>query len=128
MALYVRGARAQGRRSFDVLKEVAPSYAVRAVGMAIAVTVLGGFWLFCVNELMKQDGATLRDLCPQKCENCAPSPRKPAPRRHSVDRSRAAFFWKGIKEYLRPGFHPNDRDHQDFDRENAGRPSRKGVV
>ena len=34
--------------AFDVLKEVSPSLAVRVAGMAIAVSVLSGFWVFCV--------------------------------------------------------------------------------
>lgn len=113
--------------AFDVLKEVSPGYAVRAAGMVIAVTVLSGFWIFCVNELMKQDGATLAD-CGREMKKLRKLAEEANANTSLAQPIATGVFWKGIKEYLRPGFHPNDRDHRELIAKTLERLKTEGVV
>ena len=84
--------------AFDVLRLVAPSYAWRISGLAWSTAVLGGFWLWATTTLLRQDGLTwpaaLRLL-------------RTMPNREFLV---MRIFLRGIRQYLRPGFHPNDND------------------
>jgi len=118
--------------AFDVLKEISPSYVVRIAGMGMATFVLGGFWIFATHELLKQDGSSLREAARELEEL-----RKEG-ERLAKERGRSAgsvgqpittgVFLRGIREYLRPGFHPNDRDHSTLIAETLERLKREGVV
>lgn len=95
--------------AFDVLEQIAPSYALRMAGLFVASTFLAGFWVYATNELLKQDGSSLLDA---KRETDAL--RRAAKRKN--ERSIAAplgsvIFGRGIRKYLRRDFHPNQRDH-----------------
>jgi predicted metal-dependent hydrolase len=80
--------------AYDVLQRIDPSYRLRMLGLAMATVLLGGFWLWASTVLLRQEGlrwpGALRQL-------------RALPRRDPVIRS---VFVRGIREYLRPGFHP----------------------
>lgn len=113
--------------AFDVLRAVNPSYALRVAGIALGSLVLGGFWLQATAKLLAQDGMTLGD-----CRRELAALRREADR--TGDRSTAAkpivsrVFMKGIAEYLRPSFHPNDKDHRRVFEETLARLTAEGVV
>jgi predicted metal-dependent hydrolase len=113
--------------AFDVLAEVAPSYALRMTGMVVATLVLSGFWVFAVNELAKQDGATLGQIGDELTEL-----RKTALKAGEADEMRRSIttgvFVRGIREYMKPGFHPNDRDHAALIAKTLARLEAEGVV
>ncbi len=84
--------------AFDVLKEIDPSYAWRMAGMAMGTACLMGFWLIATGSLLMQE------------ENL---PKKKM--RHDVFFAQARMrkhlpFWRGLREYLKPSFHPDDHD------------------
>lgn len=84
--------------AFDVLRAVHPSYALRVAGMAVSATLLAGFWVAATVSLLLQE----RDL-----------PRGRMRDEWRVARQRRkeqAVFLRGIREYLRPGFHPSQKD------------------
>ncbi|MEM9188447.1 MAG: metal-dependent hydrolase [Myxococcota bacterium] len=88
--------------AYDVLQEVAPAYLWRLLGLLVAAGMLSYFWSRATQMLLRQDGL----------------------RKEDADRDIEAFqrwrgtlgiqerdigrdvFWRGIKEYLRPSFHP----------------------
>lgn len=80
--------------AFDVLGKVAPSYALRVAGMALAASTLAAFWIAGTLVLLDQDRrrgdvdlrAELRKL-----------------REHPIGQR---VFLRGIKSYLRRDFHP----------------------
>ena len=84
--------------AYDVLQKIDPSYALRVTGLALATGLLGGFWMWGAIALMRQDGLGVgtvrRDLGKQGKAN-------PIVRR---------VFLRGIRQYLRRDFHPNDND------------------
>lgn len=86
--------------AFDVLQEVAPSYALRVAGLGVATMCLGGFWAIGAAMLMLQDEGVSRA-------------RLAADRRLAQkargDRDHGVFL-RGIREYLRPDFHPSQSD------------------
>lgn len=86
--------------AFDVLERVNPSYALRMAGLALATVTLGGFWIAGTRMLLAQDRAAGRDtgLGPMRAEA----------RERSIFRR---VFLRGIREYLRPGFHPAQNDN-----------------
>ena len=113
--------------AFDVLKEVAPSYVVRAAGMIVGATVLGGFWAFATNELLKQDGSSLLEAARELRDL------RTLAKKAGVESSMSApiatgIFLKGIREYMRPSFHPNDRDHRELIKRTLARLESEGVV
>jgi predicted metal-dependent hydrolase len=81
--------------AYDVLQQIDPSYRLRMLGLAMATALLGGFWLWATAVLLRQDGlrwpVALRQL------------RAIARREPVIQR----VFVRGIREYLRPGFHPS---------------------
>ncbi|MDC0717296.1 metal-dependent hydrolase [Nannocystis bainbridge] len=93
--------------AFDVLKQVRPSYALRMAGMALATTLLGAFWLAGAVMLMRQEkDLSLREALRQLR---ATQQREPIIRR---------VFLRGLREYLRPSFHPWDNDNLELARRN----------
>jgi uncharacterized protein len=81
--------------AFDVLQQVNPSYALRVAGLAFATAMLASMWTWATIMLLRQDPA-----------------RRGAP---AIARSRrqsilGRVFLRGIRDYLRPDFHPNQRD------------------
>lgn len=99
--------------AFDVLAAVRPGYALRVAGLALGTACLLGFWAAGTAVLLAQD----------------PS-RKTAEARANDRRIRGRakvgrrVFLRGIREYLRPGFHPDDIDNASLAREHfASRPA-----
>jgi predicted metal-dependent hydrolase len=80
--------------AFDVLQQVNPSYWLRVAGLAVATTTLAGFWVWAAISLLRQDHAAL--AAPRWL---AGSERPPLVR---------GVFLRGIRAYLRRGFHPKD--------------------
>jgi predicted metal-dependent hydrolase len=84
--------------AFDVLQKVSPGYGLRVAGMLMATVCLGGFWVAASLALLAQeDGLDLARLR----------------RDWSVARERTlphGVFLRGLREYLRPGFHPAQAD------------------
>jgi hypothetical protein len=88
--------------AFDVLRTVDPSYALRIAGLIYATVTLGGFWLWGAMTLLRQDGLSLRDAIR---ELRAMPGRDPIVRR---------VFIRGIRQYVRRDFHPDDLDDKDL--------------
>jgi predicted metal-dependent hydrolase len=90
--------------AFDVLAAVAPGYPLRAAGMLLAGPLLGGLWAAAALALLWQE----RRL---PCEPAAPRLEQQAGRRPgSVREIFARVFLRGVLDYLRPGFHPDEID------------------
>ena len=112
--------------AFDVLAEVAPSYPLRVMGMLLATLTLGGFWIFALRELLKQDGSTireavreLRELQKRGAKGGLFLGREPVAKR---------VFARGIRAYLRRDFHPNDVDHAALIAASLSRLAEEGVL
>jgi predicted metal-dependent hydrolase len=88
--------------AFDVLRQVNPSYALRMAGLAIATVTLAGFWFMATQSLLGQErermGLTRASMRSQWRDARA--------RRGKV----SGVFLVGIREYMRPDFHPSQRD------------------
>ncbi len=83
--------------AFDVLTAVAPSYALRMAGLAMASLCLAGFWMLATACLLYQDRHVgLRRLWRDF--------------RATLDPSSKSVFVQGIRMYVRRGFHPSDLD------------------
>ena len=86
--------------AYDVLQKVAPSYALRCAGMAMATMTLLGFWFLGTTLLVRQEkGLGLRETIRQLR---AAMQANPLGRR---------VFARGIREYLRRDFHPWQTDN-----------------
>lgn len=111
--------------AFDVLQAVNPSYALRVAGMALASVSMGAFWIYATRALLAQDGMTLRDAARDLTKL-----RKMAAEAglHTAKPIVTRVFLRGILEYLRPSFHPNDKDHRKVFEETLARLQREGVV
>lgn len=96
--------------AFDVLAEVAPSYPLRCAGMILAVLTLGGFWVFAFRELVKQDGMTMREAL--RDLRAVQQHGKKTGQFLGDGPIATRIFARGVRAYLRRGFHPNDVDHQ----------------
>jgi predicted metal-dependent hydrolase len=99
--------------AYDVLQEVDPSYRLRVLGLAMATVLLGGFWLWAATVLLRQDGlrwpAALRQLRALRRGKRASGGAASADARAArgvIDPVIRRVFLRGIREYLRPGFHP----------------------
>ena len=91
--------------AFDVLKTVRPSYALRMAGMGLATVLLGAFWFAGATMLIRQEkGLGLREIARQLR---ATQRREPIIRR---------VFLRGLREYLRPSFHPWDNNNLELAR------------
>jgi predicted metal-dependent hydrolase len=88
--------------AFDVLRKIDPSYRTRMYGLALATRTLAGFWIWGAAHLMRQDkldlGTIRRELAVQR-------KRDPMIRR---------VFMRGIRQYIRRDFHPNDNDDREL--------------
>jgi len=88
--------------AFDVLQAVDPSYALRMFGLVYATVLLGGFWIWGAAMLLRQDQigglGAVRHLREQ-------SRRDPIVRR---------VFLRGIREYIRKNFHPNQNPNDEL--------------
>ena len=80
--------------AYDVLQRIDPSYRLRVLGLALATLFLGGFWLWAAAALVRQDQLRWRVAVRQ----LRAMPQEPVIRR---------VFLRGIRSYLRPGFHPS---------------------
>jgi predicted metal-dependent hydrolase len=113
--------------AFDVLKEVAPSYPLRVVGLVIASLTLGGFWLWATNELLRQEGSSLFEARRALIELRAMGKERSGDRR-AMSPFGTRVFLRGIREYLSPRFHPMDRDHTKLIADTLERLVKEGVV
>ena len=82
--------------AYDVLQKIDPSYALRITGLLLATVLLGSFWTWGAITLLRQDGMTLRKFIREV---------RSAPERDPVVRR---VFVRGIRQYLRRNFHPNN--------------------
>jgi predicted metal-dependent hydrolase len=111
--------------AFDVLKAVNPSYALRITGLALATLGLGAFWIKATRALLAEDGLTLRAIkqdfreLDELAVSTGAAPRKPIV---------SAVFLRGIREYLRPSFHPDDNDHRHLVEATLARLAAEGVI
>ena len=85
--------------AFDVLQKVRPGYALRMAGMAVATLTLIGFWVVGATMLSRQEKLAAREVLRQLRQM---GQREPIVRR---------VFLRGLREYLRPDFHPWQRDN-----------------
>lgn len=112
--------------AFDVMRAVAPSYALRMAGMLVGASALAIFWMIATRDLLRQEGMTLRDGMKELRRV-----RKAAAKAGSKAMSGPLFsrvFLKGMLEYLRPSFHPMDRDHTGLVRETLAKLQADGIV
>jgi len=86
--------------AYDVLQQVAPSYALRVAGMVMASSTLIGFWFLGTAMLLRQEkGLGLREVLRQL---------KASGKQNPLGRT---VFLRGIREYLRRDFHPWQNDN-----------------
>ncbi len=86
--------------AFDVYTAIGGGWLVRVLGMVIALVGLGGFWRSAARHLLHQDGGfRARDL------------REMNRRLKAQGYNRNTLFITALKDYLRPDFHPDDRDN-----------------
>lgn len=86
--------------AYDVMQAVGVPEHTRVAGMLIATATLGGFWVIGALWLMATDPeVTLPELA-----------RDYAKLRDAQQQSSASSMREAIGEYLRPGFHPDERD------------------
>ncbi|HET9625002.1 MAG TPA: metal-dependent hydrolase [Kofleriaceae bacterium] len=86
--------------AFDVLKAVDPSYLLRVLGLVGATAILGGFWAWGALVLMRQEHTGPLTAWRQLGQ---------MPRRDPIV---LGVFVRGIREYLRPAFHPRDNANE----------------
>jgi predicted metal-dependent hydrolase len=100
--------------AFDVLQQVNPSYALRVAGLVMATITLSGFWTVGAATIIRQD----KQLGWKRALSEWRSIRQ--------NRKRENVFARGIREYLRPDFHPSQSRIDDLAREylaSVGLPS-----
>jgi uncharacterized protein len=112
--------------AFDVLQEVAPGYALRMLGVLLATLTLGGFWVWALRELLKEEGMTLSDAMRELRDLRKKA--KATGEARVMEPVATRVFVRGIREYMRPGFHPNDKDHGPLIRTTLERLRSEGVV
>jgi predicted metal-dependent hydrolase len=86
--------------AFDVLAKVAPSYALRMAGMALATAGLATFWAAATATLLWQDRAAGRTFTRRQL-------------REAKQRDRSIVtdvFVAGMRRYARRDFHPGQHD------------------
>jgi predicted metal-dependent hydrolase len=110
--------------AFDVLAATNPGYALRMVGLALATLGLGAFWLKATGALLAKDGLTLRD-CGRELDELRAAAQQ---RGHAPRSILSGVFGRGIREYLRPSFHPSDRDHRALVAQALARLAAEGVL
>lgn len=87
--------------AFDVLQRLHPSYALRLLGLAWASGLLALWWFQATRMLLAQDGITRADVQRERARL------RRSRKRHAIWQH---VFLRGIREYVRPGFHPWSRD------------------
>lgn len=95
--------------AYDVLQQVNPSYRLRIEGLLLASVCLGTFWFAAAAMLLYQD-LRREDLGPRRVLGDLTKVRK---WRKQVGRKGVVrdVFLRGIKEYVRRDFHPNQNDN-----------------
>ncbi len=83
--------------AFDVLQRIDPSYALRLRGLALATLILFTYWGWGTIRLLRQDRRSLRQILDD-----VRALRRPTPL--------PALLLRGIRDYARRDFHPNQRD------------------
>lgn len=83
--------------AFDVLKQVDPRWSLRMAGMVVATLGLFGFWVMSFAMLAKEE----RRITGQKLV------RPQMTFERSILRD---VVWKGLRDYARRDFHPDDHD------------------
>ena len=91
--------------AFDVLHQVDPSYALRMAGLAYATIMLGMFWFAGTIVLLRQEKLGLRGIW------------REMKKLRKEDPILKRVFARGIKQYVRRGFHPHDNDNAHLARE-----------
>ena len=102
--------------AFDVLRAVNPSYALRMAGLTYATVSLVSFWLLGTTTLLRQDGLTRRDVRRRMREMRGENP---------IVRN---VFLRGIREYMRRDFHPDDNDNYHLARARLERMTAAGAA
>lgn len=106
--------------AFDVLAKVDSSYALRMAGLAMASSMLGGFWVIAALYLLAQEGDPAGLLRELRIGREKKKRQAEAARAGTLDGTKEAIlpqkgimtrvFGRGIRDYVRPGFHPAERD------------------
>ncbi len=96
--------------AYEVLQRVDDRWWLRAAGMAVAASMLSGFWLAGTLTLLRQDGVGARRLLAEL--------QQARRRRAMITGDEQAgllrdVFIEGIREYLRPNFHPEANTQAD---------------
>lgn len=89
--------------AYDVLQKVNPSYALRIAGLAFSTVMLGSWWILGTAMLLRHEQMTLAELRAEL--------RAMRARPGNQDGIGKRVFGRGIREYLRPGFHPSQNDN-----------------
>lgn len=89
--------------AFDVLKAVDPRYSVRIAGLALALIQLLGWWTVGAVMLAAQDELSPKERARYRAE-------AKWLRDTYEAGARAELFTRAVLDYLRPNFHPDDRD------------------
>ncbi len=92
--------------AFDVLQRVESSYFVRVVGMLFAGIFLAYWWQRGTRLLLRQEGVGWRE-CWKEGRRLRELRASQGKRPRSIVRD---VFLRGMRDYLRPGFHPWERD------------------
>jgi predicted metal-dependent hydrolase len=111
--------------AFDVLRAVNPSYALRMAGLVVGSLALGAFWIKATRALLAQEGMSLRDAN-RDLDSLRASAAKAG--HGTAQPIFSSVFVRGIREYVRPSFHPNDQDHRRLFEETLARLTAEGVV
>ncbi len=94
--------------AFDVLQKVDPSYALRVAGMVMATIMLSTWWAAATLTLLRQDGIgpleALRRMREMRKAAVAAGVKTPKPIHQRV-------FGRGLREYFRRDFHPDQNDN-----------------
>lgn len=92
--------------AYDVLQSVDDRYAVRLAGLAMGTAMLGSWWCVATYLLLRQEGISapqaIAELRALRAKQAAETGKE-----RDIGRD---VFWKGIKEYAQPGFHPDNTD------------------
>jgi predicted metal-dependent hydrolase len=103
--------------AFDVLRAVHPSYALRMTGLGVATVALGIAWVLAVRMLVRQDGTIDRDALKKEL--------RAVRKERKIGRN---VFWRGIREYARRDFHPDDKDNYALAAAHLARMAREPVA
>ena len=91
--------------AFDVLQKVNPSYALRVAGLAFSTIMLGTWWAIGTIVLLRSERLTLAEL---RAEGRT---LRAARSEQEAGGIAKRVFARGIREYLRRDFHPDQNDN-----------------